>query len=66
MLGAAPGKNNAAIAAEMGVHRAWITGSRAALTERLRADLTVAYRPPQFTGEPAQLAAALRRLPDAE
>lgn len=39
---------------------------RSALTERLRADLTVAYRPPEFTGELAQLAAALRRLPDPE
>jgi RNA polymerase sigma factor (sigma-70 family) len=39
---------------------------RSALTERLRADLTVANRPPEFTGELAQLGAALRRLPDPE
>jgi RNA polymerase sigma-70 factor (ECF subfamily) len=39
---------------------------RSALTERLRADLAAAYRPPEFAGERAQIAAALRRLPDAE
>lgn len=39
---------------------------RSALTERLRADLAAAYRPPEFTGEMAQIAAAFRRLPDAE
>jgi RNA polymerase sigma factor (sigma-70 family) len=39
---------------------------RSALTERLRADIAAAYRPPEFTGELAQIAAAFRRLPDAE
>jgi RNA polymerase sigma factor (sigma-70 family) len=39
---------------------------RSALTERLRADLAAAYRPPEFTGALAQIAAAFRRLPDAE
>lgn len=39
---------------------------RSALTERLRADLAVAYRPPEFTGERAQIAAAFRRLPQAD
>ena len=39
---------------------------RSALTERLRADLAAAYRPPEFTGELAQIAAAFRRLPEAE
>ncbi len=39
---------------------------RSALTGRLRADLVASYRPPEFTGELAQIAAAFRRLPDAE
>jgi RNA polymerase sigma factor (sigma-70 family) len=39
---------------------------RSALTERLRADLGVAYRQPEFTGQRAQIAAAFRRLPDAD
>jgi RNA polymerase sigma-70 factor (ECF subfamily) len=39
---------------------------RSALTERLRADIAASYRAPEFTGELAQIAAALRRLPQAE
>jgi RNA polymerase sigma factor (sigma-70 family) len=39
---------------------------RSALTGRLRADIAAAYRPPEFTGELAQIATAFRRLPDAE
>ena len=39
---------------------------RTALTERLRADLAGGYRPPEFRGELGQIAAAFRRLPDAE
>jgi RNA polymerase sigma factor (sigma-70 family) len=44
---------------------------RSALTERLRteqlrADLAAAYRPPEFTGELARIAAAFRRLTEAE
>jgi RNA polymerase sigma factor (sigma-70 family) len=39
---------------------------RSALTERLRADLAAAYRPPEFTGALAQIGAAFRRLPDAD
>lgn len=38
---------------------------RSALTTRLRADLVAAYRPPEFTGELAQIAAAFKRLPPA-
>ena len=39
---------------------------RSALTDRLRADLAVAYRPPEYTGEIALIAAAFGRLPEAE
>jgi RNA polymerase sigma-70 factor, ECF subfamily len=39
---------------------------RSALAERLRADLTAAYRSPEYTGEQAQIAEAFRRLPGAE
>jgi RNA polymerase sigma factor (sigma-70 family) len=39
---------------------------RSALADRLSADLAVAYRPPEYTGELAQIAAAFRRLPAAE
>jgi RNA polymerase sigma factor (sigma-70 family) len=39
---------------------------RSALTDRLRADLAVGYRPPEFDGEQAQIAGAFRRLPAAE
>jgi RNA polymerase sigma factor (sigma-70 family) len=39
---------------------------RSALTDRLRADLAIGYRPPEFDGEQAQIAAAFRRLPAAE
>lgn len=38
---------------------------RTALATRLRGDLVAAYRPPEFTGELAQIAAAFRRLPAA-
>jgi len=39
---------------------------RGALADRLRADLADAYRPPEYTGELARLAAALSRLPESE
>jgi RNA polymerase sigma-70 factor (ECF subfamily) len=39
---------------------------RSALAGRLRADLAIAYRPPEYTGELAQVAEAFRRLPGAE
>lgn len=39
---------------------------RSALAGRLRADLAAAYRPPEYTGEQAQIAEAFRRLPGAE
>jgi RNA polymerase sigma factor (sigma-70 family) len=39
---------------------------RSALADRLCADLAVAYGSPEYTGELAQIAAAFRRLPDAE
>jgi RNA polymerase sigma-70 factor (ECF subfamily) len=39
---------------------------RSALAGRLRADLAVSYRPPEYTGELAQIAEAYRRLPAAE
>jgi RNA polymerase sigma factor (sigma-70 family) len=39
---------------------------RSALADRLRADLTAAYRPPEHTGDLASVAAAFRRLPDAD
>jgi RNA polymerase sigma factor (sigma-70 family) len=39
---------------------------RSALAERLRADLAAAYRPPEYTGEPAQIAEAFRQLTGAE
>jgi RNA polymerase sigma factor (sigma-70 family) len=39
---------------------------RSALAERLRADLTAAYRPPEYTGEQAQIAEAFRQLTGAE
>jgi RNA polymerase sigma factor (sigma-70 family) len=39
---------------------------RVALADRLRADLAAAYRPPEYTGELARLAAALSRLPEPE
>jgi RNA polymerase sigma-70 factor (ECF subfamily) len=39
---------------------------RSALAGRLRADLGVAYRPPEYTGELAQIAEAFGRLPEAE
>ena len=38
----------------------------AALATRLRADLTAAYRPPEYTGELALVAAAFRGLPAAD
>ena len=38
----------------------------AALATRLRADLAAAYRPPEYTGELALIAAAFRGLPAAE
>jgi RNA polymerase sigma-70 factor, ECF subfamily len=34
--------------------------------DRLRADLTHSYQPPEYTGELAQIAQAFRRLPGAE
>lgn len=37
---------------------------RTALADRLRAELAEAYNPPQYDGESARIAAALRRLPD--
>ncbi|HEU5417045.1 MAG TPA: RNA polymerase sigma factor [Streptosporangiaceae bacterium] len=39
---------------------------RSALADRLRADLVDAYRPPEYTGELARIAAAFGRLPEAE
>jgi RNA polymerase sigma-70 factor (ECF subfamily) len=39
---------------------------RSALAGRLRADLAVSYRPPEYTGELAQIAEAYRRLPAGE
>lgn len=39
---------------------------RLALADRLRADLAVSYRPPEYTGELAQIAGAYRRLPAGE
>jgi RNA polymerase sigma-70 factor (ECF subfamily) len=39
---------------------------RSALTERIRADIAAAYRPPEFTGALAQISAAFRRLPDPD
>jgi RNA polymerase sigma factor (sigma-70 family) len=39
---------------------------RSALADRLRADLTAAYRPPEYTGELADVARAFRSLPDAD
>jgi RNA polymerase sigma factor (sigma-70 family) len=39
---------------------------RSALADRLRADLAVAYRPPEYAGELAQIAAAFHGLPDAD
>jgi RNA polymerase sigma factor (sigma-70 family) len=39
---------------------------RSALTERLRADLSTGYRPPEFDSGQAQIAEAFLRLPPAE
>lgn len=39
---------------------------RTALADRLRADLAVAYRPPEYTSELAGIAAAFHSLPDAD
>ena len=39
---------------------------RSALAGRLRADLAARYQPPEYSGELAQLAAALRSLPEAD
>jgi RNA polymerase sigma factor (sigma-70 family) len=39
---------------------------RSTLTDRLRADLAVSFRPPEYTGELAAVAAAFRGLPDDE
>ena len=39
---------------------------RSALTDRLRSDLAMAYRPPEYTGEAARVAAAFRALPEAD
>ena len=39
---------------------------RSALTERLRADLAIGYRPPEFDDGQAQIAEAFRCLPPAE
>lgn len=36
---------------------------RSALADRLRDELAVAYRPPEYTGELARIAAVFRRLP---
>ena len=36
---------------------------RSALTERLRGELAAGYRPPEYTGEMARIAAAFRQLP---
>ncbi len=48
--------------------RCWPTTIEASegADRRPRPDLAAAYRPPEFTGERSQIAAALRRLPDAE
>jgi RNA polymerase sigma-70 factor (ECF subfamily) len=39
---------------------------RSALAVRLRAELTESYVPPEFDGEAARIAAALRRLPERQ
>jgi RNA polymerase sigma factor (sigma-70 family) len=39
---------------------------RSALAERLRAELSYSYVPPELTGETARLADALRRLPEQD
>ncbi len=39
---------------------------RSTLADRLRADLAVTHRPPAYSGELADVAAAFRRLPEAE
>src|SRR5215472_12555459 len=39
---------------------------RSALADRLRAELAESYVPPEFDGEPARIAAALRRLPERQ
>jgi RNA polymerase sigma-70 factor (ECF subfamily) len=39
---------------------------RSALTGRLRAELASSYVPPEFDGEPARIARALRRLPERQ
>ena len=39
---------------------------RSALADRLRAELTESYVPPEFDGEAARIAAALRRLPERQ
>jgi RNA polymerase sigma-70 factor, ECF subfamily len=39
---------------------------RSALADRLRAELTSSYVPPEFDGESARVAAALRRLPERQ
>jgi RNA polymerase sigma factor (sigma-70 family) len=39
---------------------------RLLLTDRLRADIAAAYRPPEFAGELAEIAAAYRSLPAAD
>lgn len=39
---------------------------RSALADRLRAELTEAYVPPEFDGDSARIAAALRRLPERQ
>ncbi len=39
---------------------------RSALTDRLHAELSTAYQPPQYTGAAARIAAALRSLPEAD
>ena len=39
---------------------------RSALTDRLRSDLAMAYRPPEYTGEAKRIAAVFRALPEAD
>lgn len=39
---------------------------RLALADRLKADLAVNYRPPEYTGDLAEIAAALRKMPESE
>lgn len=39
---------------------------RLALADRLKADLAVSYRPPEYTGDLAEIAAALRKMPESD